>query len=69
MNNSESSQKLKIGDVVQLKSDGPLMTIEEYEDVSKRFICQWFWEGKVNHDYFPPDSLRLAVKKKGTVIY
>ncbi len=67
MNNSESSQKLKIGDVVQLKSDGPLMTIEEYKNGN--FICQWFWEGEVNRGYFPPDSLRLVVKKKGTVSY
>ena len=67
MSNNKSNQALKIGDTVELKSGGPLMTIEEYKKGS--FICQWFWEGEVNRGYFPPDSLRLVVKKKGTVSY
>ena len=42
MSNSESSQKLKIGDTVQLKSGGPTMTIYFIDKSGGSINCQWF---------------------------
>jgi len=63
MSNSEPSQKLKIGDVVKLKSDGPPMTVYNVED--KDAYCMWFmgeYHDKVDSYRFPFDSLQLVVK-------
>lgn len=65
MSNSESSQELKIGDVVKLKSGGPTMTIHSIEKSGSSINCQWFAGDKfdkLENGYFSPDSLRLAVK-------
>ncbi|MBU4350026.1 YodC family protein [bacterium] len=67
MSNSESSQKLKTGDTVQLKSGGPIMTNEstnERAGYATQIKCQWFTgdEDKVREGYFSPDSLKLFVK-------
>jgi uncharacterized protein YodC (DUF2158 family) len=58
---------MNIGDTVKLKSGGPLMTVHSIEK-SGDIYCQWFAgdEDKVRTGFFPPDSLQLAVKKKGT---
>lgn len=51
----------KPGDVVQLKSGGPLMTIENvgnYGGVAKAH-CQWFDGPKSCADTFPLSSLEL----------
>jgi uncharacterized protein YodC (DUF2158 family) len=53
----------KIGDIVQLKSSGPRMTVTglgneaSHESVS----CMWF-DGKQQHHQgeFPPDALKVA---------
>jgi len=62
MSNSESSQKLKIGDVVKLKSGGPDMTIKSIDESGTFIRCQWFVGDKVEADYFSPDSLQLVVE-------
>ena len=72
MSNSESSQKLKIGDVVKLKSGGPDMTVDVVTS-NANLGCVWFPEehfDKVESYTFSPDSLQLVVvkpHKKGTV--
>ena len=73
MNNSKSNQELKIGDVVQLKSGGPTMTIKSIDKSGGSIHCQWFAGDKfdkLENDYFSPGSLQLVVKshKKGTVL-
>jgi len=63
MSNSESSQKLKIGDVVKLKSGGPTMTIIKVED--EDVYCKWFqgeYHDKVDSGHFPSGSLQLIVE-------
>jgi uncharacterized protein YodC (DUF2158 family) len=51
-----SSAQLKKGDVVQLKSGGPKMTIVDiHSDGDIR--CKWFEGSKVNEDSFPPYAL------------
>lgn len=52
----------KIGDVVVLKSGGPLMTIHgigEYISVtgSKGLLCRWFDNNKVIEEVFHPDAV------------
>ncbi|MBA7489812.1 hypothetical protein ES702_00346 [subsurface metagenome] len=61
MSNSESNQELKTGDIVQLKSGGPPMTIADYAADGKRFRCQWFVGEKLEDGYFPPDSLQRYI--------
>lgn len=56
------SDTLKTGDVVQLKSGGPLMTVEWVGESSMTGTvvasCQWFDEkNKVFNQAFPPASL------------
>jgi len=61
MDNSRSNQGFKIGDTVQLKSGGPIMTVNNIEK-NGEIYCQWFLGGKVEVGFFPPDSLKLFVK-------
>ncbi|WP_175692748.1 YodC family protein [Burkholderia ambifaria] len=50
--------KFKIGDIVQLKSGGPEMTVQTlpYERNS-RYRCQWFAGKKLESGEFPEESL------------
>jgi uncharacterized protein YodC (DUF2158 family) len=61
-------QQFKIGDIVQLRSGGPNMTVEDIEPIpGKNLIdCQWFAGGKLNHGRFPPESLtKVEEEEKG----
>ena len=54
--------EFKIGDVVILKSGGPLMTVQnigEYTFIShpQALNCIWFEGAKKNADIFHPDSV------------
>ena len=66
MSNSESSQKLKIGNVVKLKSGGPKMTVDVVTDnANAKLCCVWFPEehfDKVESYSFSPGSLQLIVE-------
>jgi len=61
MDNSRSNQGFKTGDTAQLKSGGPIMTVNNIEKKGE-ICCQWFLVGKVEVGYFPHDSLKLFVK-------
>jgi uncharacterized protein YodC (DUF2158 family) len=52
--------ELKVGDVVELKSGGPKMTITRIDSDSAQFIwCRWFSaDNKVNAQQFPPAALQ-----------
>jgi uncharacterized protein YodC (DUF2158 family) len=61
-------QKFKIGDVVILKSGGPLMTITGDKTganisigkvFSGRYDCRWFDGDEMKHAQFPQDALEL----------
>lgn len=47
--------KFKTGDLVQLKSGGPVMTVKERD--SWGYKCQWFAGKKLDIGSFPEDSL------------
>lgn len=63
MSNSKSNQEFKIGDVVELKSGGPDMTVNNI-DKNGQIYCQWFAgeHDKAREGYFPSGSLQLVVK-------
>jgi len=46
--------ELKIGDVVMLKSGGPLMTVENIGDYGgkQKALCSWFHNNKHESDVF-----------------
>jgi uncharacterized protein YodC (DUF2158 family) len=48
----------KKGDVVQLKSGGPRMTIDGTVGTDK-FICKWFHDNKVLSETFASDALEI----------
>ncbi len=50
---------LKIGDVVQLKSGGPLMTVTYAKPHDSYVEVNWFYDGKVCFNKFPSEALEL----------
>lgn len=54
----------KKGDVVQLKSGGPAMTITFYDERYKKCSVSWFVNGTVNEAEFPSESLKLSTAGK-----
>lgn len=53
------TQEFKTGDIVQLKSGGPKMTVTEVKDFMGELhvYCTWFAGAKNEHNSFPPDAL------------
>jgi uncharacterized protein YodC (DUF2158 family) len=57
------AQKYKIGDIVELNSGGPRMTVSQLGspiDEVSRVQCQWFAGSKQQEAWFPEDSLNPA---------
>lgn len=59
--------KFQIGDIVELKSGGPKMTVKEYKNTERNkrtgkseLRCIWFNNGKKEVNYFPEITLRKA---------
>jgi len=48
---------IQAGDVVQLKSGGPKMTVSKLINENKGARCKWFDGAKVNEDYFEIEML------------
>jgi uncharacterized protein YodC (DUF2158 family) len=57
-------QEFKIGDIVELKSGGPKMTVTGATTSDKEIGCKWFAGGKLNYEFFPPDSLEKVKEKE-----
>ncbi len=60
---------LKVGDVVQLKSGGPKMTIASTKSNAAGVLCTWFDGNEVKSSRFPADALagsKAAPKKTST---
>ncbi len=59
------SEELKKGDVVELKSGGPEMTIDGFTNsgtTSAKCNCQWFVSFKLRRGCFSKESLKIATK-------
>ncbi|HEV2747529.1 MAG TPA: DUF2158 domain-containing protein [Allosphingosinicella sp.] len=52
---------LKSGDVVQLKSGGPLMVVESIDDYggTTKALCSWFDKANHKNGLFPLPALEL----------
>lgn len=50
---------IKAGDVVQLKSGGHAMTVEQISDRGNA-ICLWFVDGEIKSYSFAPEALALV---------
>ncbi len=62
----------KVGDLVKLKSGGPMMTVTRVDSFGIRTIvrCTWFADSKKEQGEFPPEALVSPppiVKKKVNV--
>ena len=55
-----SSDKLKVGNTVNLNSGSPVMTIKEITNAGKEARCIWFNDGLVKEAFFPLECLRLG---------
>lgn len=56
-----ANSNVKIGDVVRLKSGGPLMTVESLDDYYgvMKARCTWFSNHELKDGVFPPETLVL----------
>jgi len=52
--------ELKCGDVVELKSGSPKMTLGIYDEDEDSWYCQWFRESDLNEGDFYADQLKLV---------
>ncbi|RTQ52312.1 DUF2158 domain-containing protein [Hymenobacter gummosus] len=62
-----ADQPFKPGDIVQLKSGGPKMTVERKDGFrislpgeADKVDCQWFVGNKLQHGSFYPESLKAV---------
>lgn len=53
----------KIGDIVQLKSGGPKMTVNE-RTPGGNFRCAWFAGNKMETGVFAPEAITSYVEEK-----
>lgn len=54
--------ELKIGDVVKLKSGGPVMTVSNIDNLPDEVDCTWFFNDKKKYGAF---DVRLLRKVEG----
>ena len=61
--------KYKMGDVVQLKSGGPEMTVASVSKLmGTSYECQWFSGKKLERGNFPEDSLQNPPARTGPIM-
>ncbi|MBB4515850.1 YodC family protein [Paraburkholderia fungorum] len=59
------AQTFKVGDIVQLKSGGPEMTVNSVPTGGGTYYqCQWFAGKKLESGHFPSDSLKTVADTK-----
>lgn len=56
-------ENLKLGDTVQLKSGGPIMTVGGQTEGGS-LICHWFAGSDLKHGTFRREQLKAAEPKK-----
>ena len=59
-----SSEPLKEGDLVQLKSGGPVMTVLNPGGFTGWPVCNWFEGSTLKSGGFPPDALRKVSEEE-----
>ena len=56
-----------VGDVVQLRSGGPNMTVFTVDEARKTVWTQWFVEGRLEHGEFAYESLQRHKQCEATI--
>lgn len=51
-------EELKPGDLVQLKSGGPTMTVRRFEKLRSNWVCDWFVDTAHFHAEFREEQLK-----------
>jgi uncharacterized protein YodC (DUF2158 family) len=59
---SEQKHKFKAGDIVQLRSGGPTMTVDS--EGKSEVICHWFAVAELRSGKFSPASLVMTEPEK-----
>lgn len=54
--------RFEVGDVVQLRSGGPEMTVQEVMEIGGHVRCQWFVQGELRTGIFHPRSLWVMAR-------
>ncbi len=49
--------EFEVGDVVQLKSGGPNVTVRSRNEIDGDYHCQWFAGSKLSSGWFVPEAL------------
>lgn len=57
-------QHFNKGDIVQLKSGGPKMTVHDYQTHSGHYVVKWFAGSKMETSSVSPDALQLAAESE-----
>jgi uncharacterized protein YodC (DUF2158 family) len=61
----QMAHKFQTGDIVQLKSGGPEMTVQSVPSrTSSSYRCQWFAGKKLESGPFPEESLKPVTDAK-----
>ncbi|MCL5502106.1 DUF2158 domain-containing protein [Escherichia coli] len=60
-------EQFEAGTLVQLKSGGPIMTVESYNKDSDKYFCEWFSNGKRNSELFRKTSLQQFKPAPGII--
>jgi len=55
-----ADQTFKVGDIVELKSGGPAMTIVSIQD--DKYSCTWFYENTRKSDLFKKEIVEKSSK-------
>ena len=61
---TKKSWAFAIGEIVQLKSGGPKMTVHDYDDYSGTIQCVWFAGAKKENGHFKPEALVAVAEAK-----
>jgi uncharacterized protein YodC (DUF2158 family) len=56
----EFDMEFKVGDVVQLRSGGPRMTVQSINASTKDVECTWFDGSERFKDMFQPEMLKIV---------
>lgn len=56
--------KFKEGDIVQLKSGGPNMTIGQYIPNKQQYLCNWFKGDEMKGGFFNEAALKLIAESE-----
>ena len=59
----DTTDELKLGDVVRLNSDSPKMTVIGVSANGQYITCQWFSGDVLHQEILPITSLTLVVKR------